>query len=347
MTKANRHQGVQASEEPFPNPSTERSETRHSGSVRQTGRASRRRTHGMQRTDSLPFLCLSSCSRRFLTESLETAVEASNPSERATQFGVPPFARKMDPMATQSTVLALTDDAVMQTKAVFNLIREVGFDELEQCDPQIITQASCLGQLPVESSSVDFAIAICKSSEFPGTSLFEEISRVVKPGGTVVIRKALSSLGEDTSKASSALERELLLAGFLEARNLPIKSVASSEGVRHFMVKATKPSWKLGSSFAIKKGTKSFPKVQIMGDDDDLIDEDSLLTEEDLKKPQLPSGGDCEVGSTRKACKNCTCGRAEAEEKVEKLGVTLDQLNNPQSACGNVRSLICSFIVGC
>lgn len=45
--------------------------------------------------------------------------------------------------------------------------------------------------------------------------------------------------------------------------------------------------------------------------------------------------GDCEVGSTRKACKNCTCGRAEAEEKV-KLGLTMDQLNNPQSACGNV-----------
>ena len=45
--------------------------------------------------------------------------------------------------------------------------------------------------------------------------------------------------------------------------------------------------------------------------------------------------GDCEVGKTRKACKNCTCGRAEAEEKV-KLGLTMDQLNNPQSACGNV-----------
>lgn len=45
--------------------------------------------------------------------------------------------------------------------------------------------------------------------------------------------------------------------------------------------------------------------------------------------------GDCEVGSTRKACKNCSCGRAEEEEKV-KLGLTMDQINNPQSACGNV-----------
>lgn len=31
------------------------------------------------------------------------------------------------------------------------------------------------------------------------------------------------------------------------------------------------------------------PKVQI-DDDLDLIDEDSLLTEDDLKKPQLPTG---------------------------------------------------------
>ena len=55
-------------------------------------------------------------------------------------------------------------------------------------------------------------------------------------------------------------------------------------------IKARKPSWQLGSSFALKKKpTKILPKVQI-DEDMDLIDEDSLLTEEDLKKPQLPPG---------------------------------------------------------
>ncbi|GER48176.1 anamorsin homolog [Striga asiatica] len=71
-----------------------------------------------------------------------------------------------------------------------------------------------------------------------------------------------------------------------------------------------KPTWKIGSSFSIKKSSRALPKVQI-DDDVDFIDEDSLLTEEDLKKPQLPPVGDCEVGSTKKACKNCTCGREE------------------------------------
>jgi hypothetical protein len=38
------------------------------------------------------------------------------------------------------------------------------------------------------------------------------------------------------------------------------------------------------------KSIKSSVKVQIDDDDSDLIDEDSLLTEEDLKKPQPPLG---------------------------------------------------------
>lgn len=121
------------------------------------------------------------------------------------------------------------------------------------------------------------------------------------------------------------------------------------------------------------------PNIPI-NEESDIIDEDSLLTVEDLAKLQLPIGkytvfqfsflivvvnqhllfplsltviidkesnftsvGDCEVGKARKACKNCTCGRAEAEAeegKLQKLDLTRDQINNPRSACGSV-STIC------
>ncbi|KAK2373113.1 anamorsin protein [Trifolium repens] len=75
------------------------------------------------------------------------------------------------------------------------------------------------------------------------------------------------------------LGNKLLLAEFSEIQTL-----------QSCVIKAKKPSWKIGSSFALKKNVvKSLPKVQI-DFDSDRIDENSLLSEEDLKKPVLPSG---------------------------------------------------------
>lgn len=41
------------------------------------------------------------------------------------------------------------------------------------------------GSLAVDSSSTDFVISMCKSSDFPSDKLLEELSRVLKPGGEI------------------------------------------------------------------------------------------------------------------------------------------------------------------
>lgn len=48
---------------------------------------------------------------------------------------------------------------------------------------------------------------------------------------------------------------------------------------------------------------------------------------------------------TKKACANCTCGRAEAEAAGVKVKLTQDMVENPQSACGSVRSPVVCLIV--
>ncbi|KAH6803396.1 Cytokine-induced anti-apoptosis inhibitor 1 [Perilla frutescens var. frutescens] len=219
----------------------------------------------------------------------------------------------------QDKLLVITDQAAVSLSAVRDAIKVVRKDGVEQLDPLIITQATSDSLTSLESLSINDVVSLCKSSEFPSDQLLTNISRILKPGGAVLLH--LVSQSADNQKTNSSLERKLFLAGFLDIHSQSIG------------VMCKKPSWKIGSSFALKKTPQVLPKIQI-NDDNDLIDEDSLLTEEDLKKPDLPSVGDCEVGSTRKACKNCSCGRAEEEEKV-KLGLTMDEINNPQSACGN------------
>ncbi|KAK4592863.1 hypothetical protein RGQ29_017138 [Quercus rubra] len=68
----------------------------------------------------------------------------------------------------------------------------------------------------MESSSFKTVICICRSVEFPTDRLFEEILIVLKPGGTILVHKNPQSTVGETDKITSALERKLLLAGFLE-----------------------------------------------------------------------------------------------------------------------------------
>ncbi|KAI3921102.1 hypothetical protein MKX01_036081 [Papaver californicum] len=235
----------------------------------------------------------------------------------------------------ESSILVFSDHVLVPVSAVMSAIN----------DPLILTQASHLKKLPLESVSVDIIVCIMGTVELLDQFL-EEISRVLKPGGTVLIQ-APQPATASTDKAISTFERKLLLAGYLELQVLDLKTLVPEENVQSvtvsfssvsllshsdiILLRPVSPRGRLGHLFPLRKQTPILPKVQ-HDYDLDLIDEDSLLTEEDLKKPELPS---CAVGSSKKACKNCTCGWAEAEEKVVKLGLTEEQIENPQSACGS------------
>ncbi|XP_020112374.1 anamorsin homolog [Ananas comosus] len=227
----------------------------------------------------------------------------------------------------ENGVLVLTDEIALPISVIRDLQSE---SVSEDDDVVVITQCGSLGaKLPFGPASFDVVVAVSSSSEFFTERWLEEIGRVLKPRGKILLQTFI-----EQDKPSSALERKLLMSGFLEVQTFEAKALLPYEKARIVSLEGKKASWTIGSSFPLKKEKIVLPKIQI-DDESDLIDEDSLLTEEDLKKPQLPIVGDCELGSTRKACKNCVCGRAEAEAKVEKLGLTAEQINNPQSACGS------------
>ncbi|KAJ0968960.1 hypothetical protein J5N97_021837 [Dioscorea zingiberensis] len=241
----------------------------------------------------------------------------------------------MENLSAKRGAVVLTDLVAVPVGAVLAGVNSFG-DEVvvAEDDLLVITHGASLGgNLPLDSASADVVVCIWKTAEIIGEKLLGEIHRVLKPDGRLLIQTTVSST-DNTDKPSLSLERQLLVVGFLGVHALETRAFLPLEGFQSYTLMCKKASWNIGSSFSIKKVAKNIPKIQI-NDDLDLIDEDSLLTEEDLKKPQLPLVGDCEVGATRKACKNCTCGRAEEEEKAEKLGLTAEQLNNPQSACGS------------
>jgi len=65
-------------------------------------------------------------------------------------------------------------------------------------------------------------------------------------------------------------------------------------------------------------------------DEVDLIDPDTLIDEEDLKKPEAASLKVCGTTGKRKACKDCSCGLAE--DLAEGKAITTKSVN---SSCGS------------
>ncbi|XP_050466562.1 anamorsin homolog [Cataglyphis hispanica] len=186
------------------------------------------------------------------------------------------------------------------------------------------------------ASAFNVIIAIfvqsCTNDEF-----LTEALRILKPNGLLIIYEPLpAERKSNTQLIYSERISRLKLSGFivnnierksldkdLESRNLLLKVYNNLEDI--CKVLANKPSFEVGSSVPLSFTDKKSNIWKV----DDLIDEDELLDESDLVKPDASSLRVCSTTGKRKACKDCTCGLAE------ELNNKTIQENTVKSSCGS------------
>ncbi|KNC46174.1 anamorsin [Thecamonas trahens ATCC 50062] len=160
----------------------------------------------------------------------------------------------------------------------------------------------------------------------PSFDQLVDVVRILAPGAV------FRFIGSDAD-AAAALPTTCIMAGLVEP------AVANS------IVVAAKPAWEVGTanSLNLRKpinnaapaagATWSLGASDLVDDDvAELIDEDDLLDDDDAAAAVTAPNDDCEVGAggVRKACKDCTCGRAEGQ-----MEVTPEMAENPVSSCGS------------
>ena len=95
---------------------------------------------------------------------------------------------------------------------------------------------------------------------------------------------------------------------------------------------ATKPNWEVGAAAELPKPPPAVNGRVVINAmdlaDDDLVDEDDLLANDDVVIPNPAADGGC--STKKRACKDCSCGRAEME------AANPGSVEEPMtSACGN------------
>lgn len=164
----------------------------------------------------------------------------------------------------------------------------------------------------------------------------EQALAALKPGGFVALYVPTNAdVKEDD------VQDKLMFSGFVNSKTT--KAGEFSE------FSSSKPDWEVGASqkLNLKKPANNLSTQDSnniwsskTNTDEDLIDEDSLLDESDRNAKPSTKADDCEVGTQgKKACKNCTCGRADMPEEGAPVQpkITKEMLENPGvgSNCGS------------
>jgi len=227
----------------------------------------------------------------------------------------------MAPFKTSDNVLLIASDQQIAESKRASVESEIGAN-----GKIVILNTNQVAEGTINGGPFDGVVSI--STEKHSDKILAEIAKVLKPGGSLLIKEPLRKESEPF-RSDKEFILALTIAGFVD-----IKANSSTEEIT-----ASKPSWTVGASQALKlpakkkveEKPKSDPVWTIKASDineDDLEDENALLEEEDLKIPSKQKD-DCEIGKggVKKACKNCSCGRKEGTSKVATPQI--------KSSCGN------------
>ncbi|GLV34512.1 Cytokine induced apoptosis inhibitor 1 [Carabus blaptoides fortunei] len=170
------------------------------------------------------------------------------------------------------------------------------------------------------------------------STLLSVILKLLKPKGTLILRHVTLANNQFTSQLKlsgyvSVTECKLVNITNEQANDLKEKLNTKDE-IYVIEVTCSKPSFEVGSStkLSFAKPAAAVWKLDDTVDDEvETIDPDTLLDDDDLKKPDPSSLRVCGTTGKRKACKDCSCGLAE-ELDAE---ISVKSVNEPKSSCGS------------
>ncbi|EWG40494.1 Fe-S cluster assembly protein DRE2 [Fusarium verticillioides 7600] len=238
-------------------------------------------------------------------------------------------------------------------------------------DLQMLDRLS-LGLVTLPPSTYDLVLVLSDASSMLGESLalmnrtvLGSLAESLKPSGRLQSQ-------DGNSLEESTLSKEAVLAGLISSRGgFEKPDYGENDGAitLKFGKKKSQPASLADGSVPLnlkRKPTEAKPKPAVPAgvgfidleddlEDDDLIDEDTLMTEADLARPiNIPAECLPKAGKRRRACKDCTCGlaerlaaedadkRATADKKLESIKLATDDLaeidftvQGKVGSCGN------------
>ncbi|KAJ5245294.1 hypothetical protein N7489_005390 [Penicillium chrysogenum] len=214
-------------------------------------------------------------------------------------------------------------------------------------DLQMLDRLSA-GVVSLPATTYDLVLIL---TDTDGTRRSEALQLLTRNVYTTLVpaMKAGAKLQTQDSALNASDAMEAVLAGLVQSDNgfeKPNFEPSAAVPLKFGLKKKNKPTPtavpSIPTGFAAPMGIDSPVTNHDRDEDDELINEDTLLSEEDLTRPIMPPP-ECQpkTGRRRRACKDCTCGLAdklEAEDKERRANAD-KELNVMKLDTGDLNEL--------